>query len=174
MLRRSLFSALALAMVLASPLAAADAPGDALLGKWWFPEKNGKMEVTKDKDTGKYVGVVVAYDDVEALDKNNPDESLRTRKFIGITMLEGFTYEADDEQWAGGTIYDGDSGKTYKCKMWFKDGDPNILNVRGFIGVSILGRTELFTRVTKEDEEKEAAEAAKKEKQEEPGEKKPE
>ena len=44
-----------------SNLRAADkAPGDALLGKWWFPKKNGKLEVRREN--GVYFGKIVAYD----------------------------------------------------------------------------------------------------------------
>ncbi|MBX7167831.1 MAG: DUF2147 domain-containing protein [Pirellulales bacterium] len=167
-IRRTLVLTLAGLLILPAVALAADkkSPGDTLLGKWWFPKKNGRLEIV-NKD-GVYFGNVIAYyEDPEALDKNNPDESLRKRKFIGIEMLRDFTYDADAQEWSGGTIYDGDSGKTYKSRMWYKDGDPNTLNVRGFIGISILGRTEIFTRVTKEDEAKDAADAAAKEKEKE-------
>ncbi len=154
---------IALGCVLAWPgaaLHAADAPGDAILGKWWFPKKNGQMEITQEK--GVYSGKVVAYDDEAALDKHNPDPELAKRPFLGILMLQDFTYDADGAQWVDGTIYDGESGKTYKCKMWFDEGDKVKLNVRGFIGIAILGRTEIFTRVTAEDERRAAEEAARK------------
>ncbi|MBK7099335.1 MAG: DUF2147 domain-containing protein [Sphingobacteriales bacterium] len=42
-----------------------------------------------------------------------------------------------------GRIYDPESGKTYNCKMWL---DDHQLKVRGFMGVSILGKTETFSR----------------------------
>nr|WP_321406688.1 DUF2147 domain-containing protein [uncultured Carboxylicivirga sp.] len=58
---------------------------------------------------------------------------------MGLKLLEGFTYDNDDEEWVDGTIYDPKSGSTYKCLMWF-DGDPNTLMVKGYIGVSIIGK----------------------------------
>jgi len=145
-------------LILPSPLVlAADKPADAVLGKWWFPKKNGQFEITESG--GVYKGTVVAYDDAVALDKNNPDPTLAKRKFIGIDMLSNFKYDADEKQWLGGTIYDGDSGKTYKCTMWFEPNKPDELYARGYIGIALLGRTEVFKRVTAEDEK--AAEQAK-------------
>jgi uncharacterized protein (DUF2147 family) len=124
--------------------------GDAVLGKWWFPKKNGQFEIKKAN--GIYTGRVIAYDDPEALDKHNPDPKLAARKFIGIEMLSNFQYDPAKNQWSEGTIYDGDSGKTYSCTLWFEKGKPNELRGRGYIGISLLGRTEVFERVTADDE----------------------
>lgn len=140
-------------------LALAAEPADAVLGKWWFPEKNGKMEVFREGD--KYFGKVIAYDKPDELDKNNPDPELRERRFVGILMLHDFVYDAEEEEWTDGTIYDGDSGKTYQCTMWFEDGDLTKLNARGYIGFALLGRTEIFTRVKPEEEDQDAATAEK-------------
>ncbi|MFO0948959.1 MAG: DUF2147 domain-containing protein [Planctomycetota bacterium] len=120
-------------------------PGDELLGKWWFPKKNGQMEITKKGDI--YSGKVISYEDPDALDDENPDPKLRTRKFVGIEMLSGFKYNADKKQYVDGTIYDGDSGKTYSGYLWFEEGQPDKLNGRGYVGLSFFGRTEVFERV---------------------------
>lgn len=141
----------AVALLAVSSLRAADkAPGDALLGKWWFPKKNGKLEVRREN--GVYFGKIVAYDKEGALDKYNPDESLRKRPVVGIDMLQNFKYDPAKKQWAEGTIYDGDSGKTYNCTLWFENGDASQLNARGYVGISLFGRTEIFARVTEQDE----------------------
>lgn len=161
---RVLLTAALGSLILASAAGAADnkSSADSLVGKWWFPKKNGKMEIYREGD--KFLGKVISYEKPEQLDDNNPDESLRSRKFVGILMMQDFVYDADDAQWTDGTIYDADSGKTYSCNMWYKDGDPQVLNVRGYVGISILGRTEIFTRVTAEDEAAEAAQLAEAEK----------
>ena len=132
-------------------LAADKEPADEVLGKFWFPKKNGKLEVTK-KD-GIYTGKVIEYDEADALDKNNPDPELAKRKFVGIEMLSNFSYDPKKKQWNGGTIYDGESGKTYKCSLWFEKGDTSVLMGRGYVGVSLFGRNEKFERV-KPDEKK--------------------
>jgi hypothetical protein len=50
----------------------------------------------------------------------------------------------NSKKWVDGRIYDPDNGKTYKCKMTLKEG--GILHVRGYIGISALGRTTIWTR----------------------------
>jgi uncharacterized protein (DUF2147 family) len=77
-------------------------------------------------------------------DHNNPDPALRSRPIIGLVIMEGFVFDGKDT-WHKGTIYDPDNGKTYKCKI--RVGDDGELKVRGFIGFSMLGRTEVWTRV---------------------------
>ena len=49
-------------------------------------------------------------------------------------------------KWKGGRIIDPENGKTYKCKIELKD---DILEVRGYIGVPALGRTQKWYRVEK-------------------------
>jgi len=61
-------------------------------------------------------------------------------------LFEGFKYEGKG-RWAGGTIQDPNNGKTYRCIVTYVD--ENTLKVRGYIGVSLTGRTETWTR--KED-----------------------
>lgn len=149
-------SALATCLLLICPLAGAADPGDALLGKWHFPKKNGKMEITKSGNV--YNGKVIEYEKPEQIDDKNPDPALKNRKFVGINMLADFTYDPGDKKWIDGTIYDAESGKTYSCSLWFEDDDKEKtkLNARGYIGISLFGRTEVFQRVTKADEEAEA------------------
>ena len=50
-------------------------------------------------------------------------------------------------QWSGGKILDPENGKTYKCKLWFEEGNDNQLNMRGYIGISLLGRNQQWQRV---------------------------
>ena len=58
-------------------------------------------------------------------------------------MLKGFSF--DDGEWVDGSIYDPKTGKTYSCKMTLKGNDK--LSVRGYIGISLIGRTDVWTRV---------------------------
>jgi uncharacterized protein (DUF2147 family) len=63
---------------------------------------------------------------------------------LGLIILRDFKH--DDGEWTGGRIYDPQNGKDYKCFMKLKDNKT--LNVRGYIGISLLGRTEVWTRVS--------------------------
>ncbi|MEM7408787.1 MAG: DUF2147 domain-containing protein [Myxococcota bacterium] len=132
---------------LASSLtASAETQGDDLLGRYWFPDKTGQVELLREGD--RYVGRVVAYDEPEQLDENNPDPALQGRRFVGIDMFWDFRFDPGEGQWVDGRIYDGNSGSTYACYLWFEDGDTSVLWARGYIGISLLGRTERFERVT--------------------------
>jgi uncharacterized protein (DUF2147 family) len=79
-------------------------------------------------------------------DRNNPDESLRERPIVGLPILRDFVPEKDEaNKWSGGTIYDPEAGKTYKCTMTLQaDGT---LEVRGYIGMPLLGRSQTWTAV---------------------------
>lgn len=76
-------------------------------------------------------------------DIHNDDAALRARPLCGLPILEGFTPDGENE-WSGGTIYDPESGNTYKSHMALQaDGT---LRVRGYIGISLLGRSQTWTR----------------------------
>jgi uncharacterized protein (DUF2147 family) len=79
-------------------------------------------------------------------DIHNPDASKRERPIIGLVFLSGFTQKSET-RWENGTIYDPKSGNTYSCSMEL-DG-PEKINMRGFIGISLIGRSEVWTRVRK-------------------------
>jgi uncharacterized protein (DUF2147 family) len=113
-----------------------------ILGIWWSPKKDGRIEVYEEN--GKYHGKLIwTLPEFEGnKDIKNPDEKKRERPVLGIKLLENFKY--DDGEWVDGTIYDPDNGKTYSCYMELKS--KNKLKVRGYIGISLLGRTEIFTR----------------------------
>ncbi len=80
-----------------------------------------------------------------ALDSLNPDESLRNRRLIGLDMLEGMTFNQDKNRWDGGTVYDPDIGKYYKCRLTLRD--ENQLELRGYIGIPLFGRSDIWTRL---------------------------
>jgi len=63
----------------------------------------------------------------------------------GLTMLTGLK-AADAGTWDGGEILDPQNGKTYKAKAKLIEGGKK-LEVRGFIGVALIGRTQTWTRV---------------------------
>lgn len=119
---------------------------DDIVGVWWSPEQKTKVQI--QKNDSQYFGKIIAVrpESKDRQDKNNPDDSLKTRPILGLEILSGFKFDGE-ELWEKGTIYDPESGKTYKCKMWF-DGKKDLLKIRGFIGFSLLGRTAEFTRVT--------------------------
>lgn len=63
---------------------------------------------------------------------------------IGMQILN-FLKKDSDVKWAGGEILDPNNGKTYSCKVTLTE-DGKKLEVRGFIGFSLLGRTQIWNR----------------------------
>ncbi|MDN4165322.1 DUF2147 domain-containing protein [Cytophagales bacterium LB-30] len=121
---------------------------DQILGKWYNTEKSAQVEIYACGD--RYCGKIVwlkepTYEDGTAkIDKNNPEEKLRSRALMGLNLLTGFEYD-EDNVWEDGEIYDPKEGKTYSCMLTLK---PNgELEVRGYVGFSLIGKTVIWTRV---------------------------
>jgi uncharacterized protein (DUF2147 family) len=127
---------------------------DKFLGYWLTQDGDSQVKIFKSKD-GKYYGDIKWLktpnepDGTAKLDKNNSDENLKKRPVLGLQILKSFEYDAKDKEWVDGTIYDPKNGKTYKCFIRFKEGDENTLIVKGFIGISLLGREVVWQREEK-------------------------
>jgi uncharacterized protein (DUF2147 family) len=63
---------------------------------------------------------------------------------LGSVILSNFVH-AGGNKWEDGKIYDPNNGKKYSCNMKLKDN--NTLEIRGYIGISLFGRTEVWTRL---------------------------
>jgi len=123
---------------------------DALCGEWWTPENQGKIIFFKDGTTysGKVSWMKKNIDPETGkpmLDKHNPNPALRNRPVIGLVLFYNFTYNASKEKYIDGKLYDSDSGNTYSC--WIKLIDKNVLELHGFVGFSLIGKSVYFTRV---------------------------
>lgn len=117
-------------------------------GIWLNQDKDAKIEISEKG--GKFYGKIVWLKDPidpetnkPKTDKHNPDPALKNRPTLGLEILKGFIFNGEDE-WKDGQIYDPKSGKTYSCYIRFESKDK--LKIRGFIGVSMLGRTTYWTR----------------------------
>lgn len=110
-------------------------------GVWVTADGDGWVEIRRQG--GLYHGAIVGPTDDGRLDDENPDPALRSRPLFGLRILEGFEPQGT-AKWAGGTIYDPNNGKTYRCTLELED--EKTLKVRGYIGVSLFGRTERWTR----------------------------
>lgn len=120
---------------------------DDILGIWLtHGKKPAKIQIFKsgNKYFGKIMWLQIPEENGQPmLDKNNPDEKLHSRQIMGLVILNGFAFNGSDE-WDDGKIYDPDSGKTYNCYLSLKD--KTTLKVRGYIGISLVGRTEYWTK----------------------------
>lgn len=121
---------------------------DALIGSWKTGDGSAIIQIYKNGD--KFQGKINWLKDPTdpdtgkaKLDKKHPEEKNHTRAIIGLVNLWGFTYTSENE-WTGGKIYDPKNGKTYSCKITMDH--ANKLRVRGFIGLSLIGRTDVWAR----------------------------
>ena len=80
-------------------------------------------------------------------DKHNPNEALRERPLCGLQILTGFQY-AGDNIWNAGEIYNPDDGLTFSSTM--KLAPEGSLKIRGYIGISVFGKTVEWVRPTEE------------------------
>jgi len=119
---------------------------DDIIGTWLTGGKEpAKIQIYKSGN--KYYGKIVwlKYPEKNGLprmDANNPDKSKHSQQILGLVILRDFRF--DEDEWDGGKIYDPESGKTYSCIISLKDN--NTLKVRGYVGISLLGRTEIWMR----------------------------
>ncbi|MCD6066436.1 MAG: hypothetical protein K0S33_1262 [Bacteroidetes bacterium] len=118
-----------------------------IIGTWLTDGGKAKVQIYKsgERYNGKIVWLKTPnYEDgTPKIDKNNPDKNRQKDPILGLNLLKGFVF--DEDQWEDGTIYDPENGKTYLCKITYNKG--GWLQVRGFIGVSLIGRTQTWYKV---------------------------
>jgi len=117
------------------------------VGTWTNADKQAKFEIYEcgSKLCGKIAWMQEpTRNGKPKVDLNNPDESLKNRPIMGMVFMKNFEQDEKDK-WDNGTIYDPQSGKTYSCYM--KLLDKNKLEVKGYIGVSLIGRSQVWTRI---------------------------
>jgi len=126
-----------------------DAAADRLIGVW--EPSNGRARVKVEKIGSKFYGKIVWLKEPidpntkePKTDSNNPDPGLQNVPLKGYRNLKDFVYAGNNE-WNEGTIYDPLNGSTYSCTI--KMTDKNTLEIRGYIGVSALGRTDIWKRL---------------------------
>ena len=121
---------------------------DAIVGVWKTGEGTAMVKIYKNGN--KYQGRVVWLkepNDPETgkpkLDKNNSDPAAKSKPVLGLINIWGFVPK-EENLWDEGNIYDPKNGNTYSSTM--KLINANSLEVRGYIGVSLIGRTDTWTR----------------------------
>jgi uncharacterized protein (DUF2147 family) len=144
---RNLFVRLLLAItIIIGGYSFAAAQNDPIEGYWFNEEKSAKVQIYKARDNKFYGKVawlkVPTRDGKPKMDVRNPDPNKRTNPIIGLVILKGFEKDGSKE-YDDGTIYDPKNGKTYSCKMTL---DGSTLDVRGYVGISMIGRSTKWHR----------------------------
>jgi uncharacterized protein (DUF2147 family) len=158
---------LSMAILFAGATALAENDADRILGEWLIG--NGDVCVKVERIGSEYTGRITWLKEPvypaghqlqgqRKIDRFNPDESKRHRPLIGLTVLENLTYSGNN-RWEGGTIYDADSGKTYRCCITLESQDE--LAVRGYVGLQLIGRTTKAFRATQNRSENPSIESPK-------------
>lgn len=123
----------------------AQAQSTDILGKWMtIDDESGQaksvVEIFKKSD-GKYYGKIVKLlQKPENENCVNCKDDRKNKPLLGLEIIRGL--KKDGNEYTAGNITDPKSGKTYKCTIT-RDGDK--LNVRGYMGFSLIGRTQTWT-----------------------------
>lgn len=147
--RRRFGVILVAAGVTSSARAASSAPSP--VGLWRYADKETgrtKADIRVTEQNGELIGVVEKpYPQPgdppgRVCDKCPGD--MKGHPFQGLRIMSGL--HANGDRWTGGTIVDAETGTVYKCSIKpLPDGQH--VEVRGFVGISLFGRTETWTRV---------------------------
>ena len=141
------------ATVLLTATTAFGAGQNNILGTWNTDGGDSRLEFYRcgDKICGKIIWLKVPnYIDsndgpvgITKVDRKNPDPALRNRPILGLQVMKGLVAKGDN-RWGNATCYDPETGKSYKCKMRLVS--PDRLELRGYIGISLFGRSFGLTR----------------------------
>jgi len=120
---------------------------DSIEGIWVTQDdETGKQksEVLIYKENGKLFGKItkLLLPEDEGKKCVNCKGENKDQPIEGMVIINDL--QLDDETWEDGTILDPKSGKVYDCLIGFED--SNTLKVRGYLGFSLLGRTQIWKR----------------------------
>jgi uncharacterized protein (DUF2147 family) len=147
MIRRSV---ILMFLLVAGSASSADSR-DAIFGRW--ASDNSILEVS-ESDGVLHARIVAILDPLykpgedgpvgtQRVDLHNPDAALRARPLVGLDLLREYQYK--DGKWQG-ELYDPESGKTYKSQITL--GSDGKLQMRGYIGAPMFGRTAVWAPVS--------------------------
>jgi uncharacterized protein (DUF2147 family) len=124
---------------------------DQICGKWISTDKNLAVQVYKDNDDFK--AKIIWFDDSDdkthpmdvRADVSNPDKTLRSRKILGMNVLEKLVFDPKSNSWEKGVIYDALHGRYWESAAYITpDGS---LKVTGYWHFKFIGKTLTFIRM---------------------------
>lgn len=123
-------------------------PGDRILGEWWTEDREGRIRFKRYKD-GTYRGITTCCkkdpptEDEPGIDINNPNPKLRNRSTIGIILIWDLKYDGDGK-YVDGHVYNPRDGDSYHFIAEIIDDET--LEIRGYLGIPLLGQTQIWKR----------------------------
>ncbi|MBB5712951.1 DUF2147 domain-containing protein [Sphingomonas xinjiangensis] len=125
------------------------AAASPLVGVWHA--QDGSLKIEMFDAGGSYSGrrlygrrVMEADGRSFTRDVHNPDPALRARSLQNVMVVKGLKWNPGSRRWEGGSLYDGSSGRTYSAHVELENGK---MELRGYVGSPMLGRTVIFNRV---------------------------
>lgn len=141
-----LASAIFCLVTLTALSASAQMNNDKPNGYWLTKSQRGVIHIKPcDENTEALCGSLYwIIDGGLQYDVHNPNEELRSRPLCGLELVTDFKPH-NEKFWTDGKIYKADDGDTYNASMQIIP--PNRLEVRGYIGVPLFGKSQIWTRV---------------------------
>jgi uncharacterized protein (DUF2147 family) len=146
---RALISVAVLAMLLQAGVSPGQlAVGPTPAGRWrTFDDRSGQergqvlIEEHGGLLSGRVVGILDPQEAVRVCEKCT--DARKGQPILGLTILTGMRREGD--HWTGGDILDPETGAVYRCSMRLEDGGAKLV-LRGYIGISLFGRSQTWLR----------------------------
>lgn len=121
-------------------------------GLWLTENKRSVIKVEKCGSENKELcgSIYWIIKDGMQTDSKNPDAALRGQKMCGLEIMRDLTQSRQNgNYWLDGEIYKADDGDTYNAKVQVTS--PNAMTLRGYRGISLLGKSQDWTRVSAKD-----------------------
>ena len=123
---------------------------DAIIGKWITIERSVAVEVYKQNNNYRAKIIWFKIEDTTRpmntrTDEKNPDPALRNRKWLGMDVLRGLKYNAGDDEWQGGIIYDAKHGREWDSVAWINS--KGLLKVKGYWVFKFISETLTFKKL---------------------------
>ncbi|MET3980818.1 uncharacterized protein (DUF2147 family) [Mucilaginibacter sp. UYP25] len=126
------------------------AAAEKVCGKWKL--EDDRLIVQVYKEGNEFKAKIVWFDDHDDskeldywTDENNPNPAMRSRKLLGMNVLEKLTYNQESNSWEDGMIYDSKHGRLWNSSAYIdKEGT---LKVKGYWHYKFIGKTLTFKRI---------------------------
>lgn len=117
---------------------------------YWLTENERAVIYVKECDAGLCGSIHWIIEGGMQFDKFNPDINRQKDPLCRRQIMSGFSQNAQNpNKWGGGEIYKADEGDTYNANLTVLSEDK--MKLRGYVGISLLGKTQTWTRVSNEN-----------------------